>query len=244
MNAAPETEPHILIQDLTMAYGDFVIQRDLDFAIHRGDIFIVMGPSGCGKSTLLKCMIGLKAPAKGRIVLEGESFWDTEPEAREGIAIGIGPVELPGYLDRPQVVTRSSANKLELAEFDHWGGRLKDDFTRVLAEHLSSALSTDRVSVHPWRASVPVDYQVTIRVTAFENDRVDDSLLDVRWNVIDANTKKVLAMARSSYREKVGPEGGGPEGITGYEAVAAAMSRNVADLGRDIAAKIKSLSGQ
>jgi phospholipid/cholesterol/gamma-HCH transport system ATP-binding protein len=54
-----ESEPHITIQDLTMAYGDFVIQRDLNFTIRRGDIFIIMGGSGCGKSTLLRHMIGL-----------------------------------------------------------------------------------------------------------------------------------------------------------------------------------------
>ena len=164
--------------------------------------------------------------------------------AREGIAIGVGPVEFPGYLDRPQVVTRSSANKLELAEFDHWGGRLKDDFTRVLAEHLSSALSTDRVSVHPWRASVPVDYQITIRVTAFENDQVGDSLFDARWNVIDADTEKALLMARSSYREETRAGDHAPGAAASYESIAAAMSRNIVSLGREITAKIESLTAQ
>ena len=83
-----------------------------------------------------------------------------------------------------------------------------------------------------------------MRVTAFEVDGEGNCQLDVRWSIVDQEARRVLMMARSSYREKVGPEGGGPEGITGYEAVAAAMSRNVADLGRDIADKIKSLSGQ
>src|SRR5207247_9095899 len=57
------TATHMAIRDLTMAYGSFVIQRDLTFTIGRGDIFIIMGSSGCGKSTLLKHLIGLKAPA-------------------------------------------------------------------------------------------------------------------------------------------------------------------------------------
>ena len=164
--------------------------------------------------------------------------------AREGVGIGVGPVELPQYLDRPHVVTRSSDNKLELAEFDQWGGNLEDNFGHVLAENLSFELSTDRVSVYPWKASALIEYQVTVQVTAFEVDGEGDCQLDVRWSIVDQEARQVLVMARSSYREKVGPEGGGPEGITGYEAVAAAMSRNVADLGRDIAAKIKSLSGQ
>jgi phospholipid/cholesterol/gamma-HCH transport system ATP-binding protein len=66
-----------------MAYGSFVIQRDLDFTIGRGDIFIIMGDSGCGKSTLLRHMIGLKSPAKGRVLYDGRSFWDTEDDERE-----------------------------------------------------------------------------------------------------------------------------------------------------------------
>ncbi|MEE8506650.1 MAG: hypothetical protein V3S40_10595 [Kiloniellales bacterium] len=66
----------------------------------------------------------------------------------------------------------------------------------------------------------------------------------MRWSIVDQEARRALVMARSSYRETVGPEGGGPEGITGYEAVAAAMGRNVADLGRDIAAKIESPSGR
>jgi phospholipid/cholesterol/gamma-HCH transport system ATP-binding protein len=58
-----QPKPHITISDLTMAYGSFVVQRDIDFKINRGDIFIIMGDSGCGKSTLLRHMIGLKTPS-------------------------------------------------------------------------------------------------------------------------------------------------------------------------------------
>ena len=60
-------EPHIKVKDLTMAYGDFLIQKDLTFDINRGDIFIIMGGSGCGKSTLLKHLIGLNRPKTGKI---------------------------------------------------------------------------------------------------------------------------------------------------------------------------------
>jgi phospholipid/cholesterol/gamma-HCH transport system ATP-binding protein len=67
--------PHIKVENLTMAYGDFVIQRDLDFTINQGDVFIIMGGSGCGKSTLLKIMIGLKAPSTGDVLYQGESYW-------------------------------------------------------------------------------------------------------------------------------------------------------------------------
>ncbi|MDA0739252.1 MAG: ATP-binding cassette domain-containing protein [Nitrospirae bacterium] len=76
------TEPDITVRDLTMAYGDVVIQRDLTFTVNQGDIFIIMGGSGCGKSTLLRHMIGLKEPAHGDIHFSGESFWQADDETR------------------------------------------------------------------------------------------------------------------------------------------------------------------
>jgi phospholipid/cholesterol/gamma-HCH transport system ATP-binding protein len=72
-------EAHITVRHLDMAYGDFVIQRNLDFVIRRGDIFIVMGGSGCGKSTLLKHLIGLMAPARGEVLFGDQDFWKAEP---------------------------------------------------------------------------------------------------------------------------------------------------------------------
>ena len=74
--------PHIQVRDLTMAYGDFVIQRDLNFTIYRGDIFVVMGVSGCGKSTLLKHLIGLMRPAGGSILFGDVDFWSVSEDAR------------------------------------------------------------------------------------------------------------------------------------------------------------------
>ena len=83
-------EPHIIIEDLTMAYGSFVVQRDITFTINRGDIFIIMGGSGCGKSTLMRHMVGLKAPAKGQVFYDGVSFWDADPASRDRFMRKIG----------------------------------------------------------------------------------------------------------------------------------------------------------
>jgi phospholipid/cholesterol/gamma-HCH transport system ATP-binding protein len=81
--AAAAAPPRIHVDRLTMAYGSYVIQRDLDFTIGTGEIFVIMGGSGCGKSTLLNHMVGLKEPAHGDIVYDGQSFWDATPEAQE-----------------------------------------------------------------------------------------------------------------------------------------------------------------
>ena len=85
-----EPETHIEVRDLTMAYGDFVLMRDLNFIIKRGDIFIIMGGSGCGKSTLMKIMIGLKTPACGQVFYGDISFWEVDPLEQGRIMRRIG----------------------------------------------------------------------------------------------------------------------------------------------------------
>lgn len=70
----------IEVRDLTMAYGDFVVMRDLNFEIRSGDIFIIVGGSGCGKSTLLRHLVGLVEPAAGEILYSGSSFTEADPE--------------------------------------------------------------------------------------------------------------------------------------------------------------------
>ncbi|MFZ7110157.1 MAG: ABC transporter ATP-binding protein [Desulfatiglandales bacterium] len=76
-------EPVVTVKDLDMGYGDFVLMRDLNFTVNRGDIFIIMGGSGCGKSTLLKILIGLKAPLRGKVLYGDRSFWEIDASERE-----------------------------------------------------------------------------------------------------------------------------------------------------------------
>jgi len=90
--------PHIQVSDLTMAYGDFVIQKDLNFTINRGEVFIIMGGSGCGKSTLLKSLIGLKEPATGTIEYNGVSYWDADEEGQFALKRKFGTLFQSGAL--------------------------------------------------------------------------------------------------------------------------------------------------
>jgi len=90
--------PHVTVKDLTMAYGDFVIQRDLNFEIKRGDIFIIMGGSGCGKSTLLRHLIGLKAPTRGQVLYGAVDFWGAAESVREDLMHRMGVLYQSGAL--------------------------------------------------------------------------------------------------------------------------------------------------
>ncbi len=82
--AAGETgQAQIAVRNMSMAYGDFVIQQDLNFEVRRGDIFVIMGGSGCGKSTLLRHLVGLKAPVRGDVFYDGASFWQGSDAERD-----------------------------------------------------------------------------------------------------------------------------------------------------------------
>jgi phospholipid/cholesterol/gamma-HCH transport system ATP-binding protein len=89
---------HITVRDLTMAYGSFVLMRDLNFTINHGDVFIIMGGSGCGKSTLLRHLIGLNEPAKGDIFYGDENFTKADPAKRQEMVRRMGVLFQSGAL--------------------------------------------------------------------------------------------------------------------------------------------------
>ncbi len=82
--------PHIEVRDLTMAYGDFVVQHGINFSVNKGDIFVVMGGNGCGKTTLMRAMVGLQQPASGSVIYGGEDFWNATPEAQRRLKRRLG----------------------------------------------------------------------------------------------------------------------------------------------------------
>src|SRR5262245_27955865 len=89
------------------------------------------------------------------------------PEVSHGPVIGVGPITLPKYLDRPQIVTRVDHNQLALSEFERWAEPLQDNITRVLGEYLALLVPTDQALLRPWPPSAALDYQVTMDVLQF-----------------------------------------------------------------------------
>lgn len=98
MKKAPSVESHIIVDDLTMKYGSRLIQQELNFAVNRRDIFVIMGGSGCGKSTLLKHMIGLFTPASGDILVDNVSLVRSSPAERQQLTRQFGITYQAGAL--------------------------------------------------------------------------------------------------------------------------------------------------
>ena len=149
----------------------------------------------------------------------------------QGSTIGVGPVTLPRYVDRPQIVTRTSPYEIKLAEFDRWAEALDTNFSRVLAENLSLLLPTARVVMAPWSRATPIDYQISVDVSHFLSQVGGDSLLVADWTVFKGEGQEVLTSGRSHF--SASPDG--PD----YAAIVAAMSQTIASFSREIATVVK-----
>ncbi len=109
-----DSKAHIRIDGLTMAYGDFVIQRDINVDINRGDIFIIMGGSGCGKSSLMRHLVGLKSPAAGKIWYKGTDFWGVGEDEREKMMRRMGVMYQSGALWTSMTLAENIGLPLEI----------------------------------------------------------------------------------------------------------------------------------
>jgi uncharacterized lipoprotein YmbA len=144
--------------------------------------------------------------------------------------IGIGPVVWPSYLDRPQIVTRLSPNRISFDEFHRWAGPLEEDFQRVLAENLSKRLQTDYVIKYSGKLRNKIRYRVQLQIDQFDGQPGDAVTLKAAWSVIDENSDKTAALHEAAIREPAAGEG--------FEAMVVAASAAVAELSRQIAAEL------
>jgi uncharacterized protein len=170
-------------------------------------------------------------------VLNALSASETMPAtvAAQSPVIGVGPITLPKYLDRPQIVTRVGRHQLALAEFDRWAEPLQDNVLRVLAENLAFLIPTDQVLLHAWPQSATLDYQVTVDMLHFDVWLGGESILLAHWSTLDCAELPLLSQ-QASLNVLVG---GGD-----YEAMVAALSELLARLSGDIAVAIQRLASR
>jgi uncharacterized protein len=181
---------------------------------------------------LLTACIGGPTPQSRYYLLS--SSGDLAPtqatRSSEALSVSVGPVIVPAHLDRLEIVTKPSRHRLELAEFDLWAEPLDENIARILVENLSRLLGTDEVFRYEEKRGAPVDMEVAVDVERMEARASAKTELIVRWTLIRAKERDHLFTRRSRYVAKLN----GP----GFEALAAGMSRNIAELSVEIATAI------
>jgi uncharacterized lipoprotein YmbA len=148
-------------------------------------------------------------------------------------SIGIGPISVPGYLDQPQVVTRTTGNELLLAEFDRWAEPLRENFTRVLSQNISTLLCTKSVVLFPWQRRIPVDYRIEMDVLRFDGTLGGNASLEAWWRVFSGDGRKMLVAKKSSFSEPVDGKD--------FGSLISAQSRALGRLSSEIAEAIRTL---
>jgi uncharacterized lipoprotein YmbA len=204
------------------------MKHGLDFPVALGVLTMLVALLwGCG---------GTSAPSEFYILNSLPDPVEKRPiPAADGcFVIGLGPVSLPKYVDRPEIVTRVSPNRLEVAGFDRWAEPVTGNFTRVMAENLSTVLCTDRVVFYPWPRATAIDYQINVEVVRMDGSFKGDAVLTAKWSISGKDGEKVLLSKRSSFSRPATPDT--------YEGFVAALSETVADLSREVAEGIRAVS--
>jgi uncharacterized lipoprotein YmbA len=183
-------------------------------------------------AVMLAALAGCATTPPSRFyILSAVSAETAAPPAGQATAIGVGPVELPRYLDRPQIAVRSGANELRYNETHRWAEALKDNLTDVLAENLARLVPTDRVTVFPWGRMTTIDFQVAADISRFDADASGNVVLSANWTIYREQSREVVAQKTTVFTEPVGGDD--------YTEIVAAQSRALAALSREIAAAIR-----
>jgi hypothetical protein len=158
-----------------------------------------------------------------------------DPKSDEFLAaLGVGPVEFPEYLNRPEIIERVGPNELRAHEFEVWGESLRSSFQDTLSYNLSLLVPSLAVVEFPWKGPTEVSYRLLIIVSRFEHDVPSGAIvLDASWSLRRASASKGLAVRTRVLREPVQGEG--------FAAITAAMSRAVEALSREIATGLGAL---
>ncbi len=163
---------------------------------------------------------------------------DSQPGAPAGpdtskLSIGIAPIDLPDYLDRPEMVIRQGDNRLILGDFDKWGERLDQLFGRTLAEDLASRLGTPNIFQMPLQREQALDYTIVLDIYRFEGTDKDVAVLDTRWRIFDRDGTRLRVTDRKLFEVKLAD--------AGFPALATALSQTVAELSDALADAIRRL---
>ncbi len=174
-------------------------------------------------------LVGCASPASRFYTLSAASAPAAPPSS---LSVAVGPVSIPGAVDRPEIVVATGPNQVRLAEYDRWASPLQDEISRVVAENLVAMLGTPHVTQSPKTLAGGAAYRAIIEVQRLESAPGAAATLDAVWTVRRPKDDKSRS-GRTTVREPL------PE--QGYDAIAAAHSRAVARLSRDIADAVRSL---
>jgi uncharacterized lipoprotein YmbA len=149
------------------------------------------------------------------------------------MVIGMRPIRIPSYIDRPQIMVRTGKNELAISEFNQWAEPLDVGIARVVSRNLVSLTCADVVSVLPAGRSGPVDYLLNIRLAGLEGSLGGEAVLEAEWSLSEGETRQMILSSRSRFVKPVDGKD--------HASLVSAHSDLIADLSREIARAITTL---
>lgn len=150
-----------------------------------------------------------------------------------GVIIGVGPVGIPEYQNRPQIVTQNENKMLTIAQFDRWGEPLDLALARLVSDNLTALLEGVTIKTYPWNLAIPVKYQLILDVVKLESQLDKDLFFAVQWSIIDAQANKMVLMKKSEFRLPITPHN--------YSGLVKTLSTACASLSSEIAKALETL---
>lgn len=143
------------------------------------------------------------------------------------LAVGVGPLQIPKFIDRPQIVTRIGPHKINVDEFHRWAGSIYEDILRAVTQNLAALLQSNLVVAYPWEDYFDPDYRVYLEVHAFDGRLGQFAQLEATWTITGRDSRRPLLVRKSFIRE--------PTRGDDYDAYVAAKSRTLGSLSRQLA---------
>jgi uncharacterized lipoprotein YmbA len=188
-----------------------------------------------GAALLLSGCVSLKrSPSAHFFYLHPVAEAPSAPGSSPGHIVGVLPVSLPGFLDRPQIVTSDRSGELRVDEFRRWAEPLGDAVTRTLAENLDVLLPGDRAVRWPWPAEAGLDARIRVDLSLFGPQEDGAVRLEGRWAVLPARGERPLT-ERSVRLSR------GPVTVDRTEETVEAMDALLAELAGEIAGAVRAM---
>lgn len=147
--------------------------------------------------------------------------------------VGIGPIKIPEYQNRPQIVTQGKEKMLKIAQFDRWGESLDIGLGHLIREDLTGIFPNAKFTLYPWDSSINVKYQVIVEVVRLDSDLNNDLSFAVQWTVIDSENKKIVIIKNTEFSQPIIPQN--------YSGLAQTLSKACSVLSGEIAESLETL---
>ena len=179
---------------------------------------------------LASCSLGGKTKSSQFYVLDS-TISPTEQETDNDVSLAISQVLVPGYIDRPQIITKTASAEIKFSEFNRWAEPIDSMFQRVLTQNIKTLTNSDQITSYPWAPEQTFEFTLRMKLIKFENNEAGDALLVANWILVKHNDESTPRANFSEFRASASN--------SSYAARVAALNDTLSQFSREIVNRMK-----